>query len=187
MKTMKINFLKKAAFSSLLAVTFVMASCSNAPKQADEHNHDDHDHSHDHTTESVKPVFTDAGVNDVYQHYIHLKTALVAHDNNEAASGAEMLEKALINAGKEELAKSASGIKSANTLEEKRALLSAFSENLSEYLKQSKLESGVVYKQFCPMANGNEGGYWLASEKTINNPYYGDKMLKCGNIAEEIK
>jgi hypothetical protein len=182
---MKINFLKKATFSTFLAVTFLAASCSNAPKQADEHNHDDHDH--DHVTESVKPIFSDVAINDVYQHYIHLKTALVAHDNDEAASGAEMLEKALINAGNTDLAKSATEIKSANAIEEKRALLSTFSEKFGEYLKQSKLEAGVVYKQFCPMANGNEGGYWLASEKTINNPYYGDKMLKCGSISEEIK
>jgi Cu(I)/Ag(I) efflux system membrane fusion protein len=39
---------------------------------------------------------------------------------------------------------------------------------------------------FCPMAFDNKGGSWLQTEKTINNPYYGAAMLRCGEIKEEI-
>jgi hypothetical protein len=37
------------------------------------------------------------------------------------------------------------------------------------------------------MANKGDGGDWLSTEKEIRNPYYGDEMLECGRVAEEIK
>lgn len=38
----------------------------------------------------------------------------------------------------------------------------------------------TLYKQFCPMADEDRGAYWLSAEKRVANPYYGDKMLRCG-------
>jgi hypothetical protein len=37
------------------------------------------------------------------------------------------------------------------------------------------------------MALNNTGGYWLSSEEKILNPYFGDKMLKCGKIDSKIQ
>jgi Cu(I)/Ag(I) efflux system membrane fusion protein len=36
------------------------------------------------------------------------------------------------------------------------------------------------------MANNNNGAIWLSTEKDIKNPYYGDDMLTCGSVIEEI-
>jgi hypothetical protein len=36
------------------------------------------------------------------------------------------------------------------------------------------------------MAFNNEGAYWLSAEKEVNNPYFGDKMLHCGSVKEEL-
>jgi hypothetical protein len=36
------------------------------------------------------------------------------------------------------------------------------------------------------MAFNNTGGYWLSNSKEIRNPFFGDKMLKCGRIEKEI-
>ena len=44
-----------------------------------------------------------------------------------------------------------------------------------------------VYIEFCPMANDNKGGYWLSTEEKIQNPYFGKKMLKCGEVKATIK
>ena len=44
----------------------------------------------------------------------------------------------------------------------------------------------TFYVQHCPMANDNNGADWLSKEKEIKNPYYGDKMLKCGMVSETI-
>ena len=42
----------------------------------------------------------------------------------------------------------------------------------------------VVYKQYCPMADEDRGAYWLSKEKEVLNPYFGDAMLKCGEVKE---
>ncbi len=133
----------------------------------------------------VNPKFADAKVDEVYQHYIHLKTALVNEDAKEASSGAQMLATALKDAGIE--SKIIAGVVGVKDLKGKRAQFSNLSIELADTFKKSTLESGVVYKQYCPMANDNNGGYWLASEKKIQNPYYGSKMMGCGSVKEEIK
>ncbi len=40
---------------------------------------------------------------------------------------------------------------------------------------------------YCPMAFDNKGAYWLQNTTTINNPYYGARMLRCGEIRDTIK
>ena len=35
---------------------------------------------------------------------------------------------------------------------------------------------------YCPMAFDNKGAVWLQRGTTINNPYFGDAMLRCGDI-----
>jgi Cu(I)/Ag(I) efflux system membrane fusion protein len=44
----------------------------------------------------------------------------------------------------------------------------------------------TVYSQFCPMADNNNGADWLSLEKQISNPYFGDKMLRCGRTKQTI-
>ncbi len=48
---------------------------------------------------------------------------------------------------------------------------------LTEY--PYKPEEGSLFLNFCPMALG-KGGYWLQDEEELKNPYYGNKMLGCG-------
>jgi len=43
---------------------------------------------------------------------------------------------------------------------------------------------GELYESFCPMAFDNRGAAWLADEQGILNPYFGDSMLKCGEVRE---
>ena len=42
----------------------------------------------------------------------------------------------------------------------------------------------TLYQQFCPMYG--EGGAWLSLEKNIRNPYFGSKMMTCGEVQKEI-
>jgi len=44
-----------------------------------------------------------------------------------------------------------------------------------------------LFVQRCPMANNNKGAVWLSKEKNIRNPYFGEAMLTCGSVIEEIK
>lgn len=45
----------------------------------------------------------------------------------------------------------------------------------------------TVYVQHCPMALGNTGADWLAETDKVLNPYFGDKMLKCGVVKRTIE
>ena len=37
------------------------------------------------------------------------------------------------------------------------------------------------------MANNDKGAYWLSTDETIKNPYFGEMMLKCGTVAAVIE
>jgi len=45
----------------------------------------------------------------------------------------------------------------------------------------------TMYVQHCPMADNNTGADWLSLDEQIKNPYFGDKMLKCGSVTATIK
>lgn len=63
-------------------------------------------------------------------------------------------------------------------------------KHLSLYLVSAIETFGInekVYLQFCPMANNDHGGYWLSKEEHVLNPYFGDAMLKCGEVKQVIE
>ena len=63
-------------------------------------------------------------------------------------------------------------------------------KQLSTHLIKAVQLFGVnekVYVEFCPMADNNNGAYWLSKEEQILNPYFGDAMLKCGEVKQTIE
>lgn len=44
----------------------------------------------------------------------------------------------------------------------------------------------VYYLTFCPMARDNAGAYWLQTENIVWNSFYGDMMLRCGEIKKPL-
>ncbi|MEB8329549.1 DUF3347 domain-containing protein [Flavobacteriaceae bacterium KMM 6897] len=132
------------------------------------------------------PEFNDANLASSYDHYIHIKNALVNSDVNEAKKGVAMLVKVLIGIkGSGVVEKAANEIKNTDDLNVQRVAFSNLS-NAMEMLLKGNLKSGTIYKDYCPMAL-KEGAYWMSSEKEIQNPYYGDKMLTCGTVKETIQ
>jgi len=60
---------------------------------------------------------------------------------------------------------------------------------VSEHLISAVQSFGInetTYKQYCAMADSDNGAYWLSKEKQILNPYFGNMMLKCGEVKETI-
>ena len=51
-------------------------------------------------------------------------------------------------------------------------------------LEQTFGHSGeeVLYRAYCPMAFNNAGAEWVQRDSLIHNPYFGSKMLTCGEI-----
>lgn len=72
-----------------------------------------------------------------------------------------------------------------NELEKQRDHFTVVTKNT--YALAKAADSGqTLYYQYCPMAFDNNGGYWLSAQEEIRNPYFGDKMLKCGRVTETI-
>ena len=61
------------------------------------------------------------------------------------------------------------------------------SEALIKTIAAFGVQGKSIYVDYCPMANSDKGAYWLSATAEIRNPYYGDAMLKCGEIVEQIK
>ena len=132
--------------------------------------------------------FQSDSVQNLYNAYIGLKDALVATKFDNAKQEASKLAIALKNySGCENTALIANKIENAADIKAQRKEFTALSTDLIALFKHTELKSGTIYVQRCPMANNGDGGEWLASEKKIQNPYYGDEMMECGAVLEEIK
>jgi len=73
------------------------------------------------------------------------------------------------------------------TCEKKRIYFSKISDQVYNIVKSAKLQNAGIYHQFCPMAFNDKGGYWLSAEAEIKNPYFGKKMLECGETVDSLK
>jgi len=140
------------------------------------------------SSESAPEVkFADAGTSKIFKNYLALKNALLKSDAQATKVNAALLQTSLAEAKENGVALLAEKIVNGKDIQEQRVQLDTLTKATEKIVRAAKLQSGVVYKQFCPMANEGKGGYWLAVEADIKNPYYGAEMLECGEVTEEIK
>jgi len=67
-----------------------------------------------------------------------------------------------------------------------RPQFAAISDILKEILEKYEYKEDLkLYLSFCPMAFEGKGGYWVQDSEAIKNPYFGAKMLECGEIQRE--
>lgn len=141
-------------------------------------------------------------LNKVLDEYILLKNALVADDSKAASSYARSLLtsmeqidlKALKDQESQEqwmalsegILSSAKGIASNSSIETQRNHFKDLSVQLSKSVKLFGVNE-KVYEQFCPMADNDNGAYWLSLSEVIENPYFGSKMMKCGSVESVIE
>jgi hypothetical protein len=143
-------------------------------------------------TVSLSFIFTinlQSQSNTVLSTYLEIKDALVQTNSKNASLAASEMVRTL--EGKtDELSKKlrvdATAISNSSEMKMQRKYFDALSQNVYEYVKETGEKEGTVYKQFCPMAFNNTGAFWLAAEKEINNPYFGNMMLHCGSVKEEL-
>lgn len=72
----------------------------------------------------------------------------------------------------------------AANIEDARKHFSMLSFHILEMTETFGLDKEVVYKDYCPMAFGDQGAYWLSEQKEITNPYFGESMLSCGEVKQ---
>ncbi len=71
-------------------------------------------------------------------------------------------------------------------LEEKRKSFQIISDAMYDLIRTVKYDKAMVYQLHCPMAFGNSGANWLSSKDEVINPYFGDKMLHCGDVQDSL-
>jgi Cu(I)/Ag(I) efflux system membrane fusion protein len=71
-------------------------------------------------------------------------------------------------------------------VDEQRKQFGFLSDALINSIEAFGIAGEVLYVQHCPMAFDNEGGDWLALDEAIQNPYFGDKMMKCGAVKKSF-
>ncbi len=81
------------------------------------------------------------------------------------------------------IVKNLNGIIQMDGIEMKRKHFSVISDKLYNALESyGNPGHQSLYYQYCPMAFNDKGAYWISDKNEIRNPYFGDKMLKCGEV-----
>jgi len=156
-------------------------------------------------TQVAAPDYAAAGepirqqVAQLLSDYLKLKDALIVADPQVAKTQAQAILTAAGNIDVaaltaehqpfateklEKVKQSAAEIAGAANVEIQREHLEPLSEATFALTKAFDATDQKLYYQHCPMANNNQGAYWLSSNQAIQNPYMGEGMLKCGITAE---
>lgn len=140
---------------------------------------------------------------ELFQLYLPVKDALIATNPEDAKQAASTMLHEIrkiqssanhqINSSAYQewmkdlavLKHSAEYITKETDVEKIRSALSPLSDQLYQTILKFEVETGG-YRQFCPMAFDFKGAFWLSDSDSVLNPYFGDVMLTCGNVEEEL-
>ncbi|MEK6476576.1 DUF3347 domain-containing protein [Catalinimonas sp. 4WD22] len=172
MKSIIVNF----KLLALGLIIFGVSACSGSQES-------ESDTASEQTTDEVGGV---KKVGSVVAGYLKLKDALVASNPEEAKEYAVATLEVVDAVAMPEVQQSVKEIAATTDIEEQRRVFENFSIHLYRNLKASNVIEQTLYKQYCPMAFDDQGAYWLSAQEEIRNPYFGDRMLKCGRVEEEL-
>jgi hypothetical protein len=202
----KNNLIKTLAFAAFFASAVSITGCDSGNKT----HHDTHGAAlNDESKDSEEALPDYSGVNeefktqiiDLTNHYFHIKDALVKTNAEEAKIAAEnwlaaaegintadlgSIEADYFNNHFMELKKSVLEITSSEDVEKQREEFFNLSNGTYNLIKAFKAKATDIYLQYCPMAFNDKGAGWISNQKEIRNPYFGDKMLKCGKVKETL-
>lgn len=205
----------KSIFFSLLfsATAFAFfANCSGDKQEQATESHEGHEaeeHASDSSpkTEATQPQFQveqkfQEQLSSVFASYVELKDAFVGSDAKKVQTEASETKDALAKVDMKLVSGAAHNdwmnyltpiqaslkdIQASGDIEAQRKAFSNLSDNLYKSIKAFGLGGKEAFYDYCPMAFNNEGAYWLSDEPQIKNPYFGAKMLTCGEVKEKLK
>lgn len=200
----------KSIFFSLLltATVLVLSGCSGNKKEdaaTDSHHHEEE--VSEKTAQANAPQFEvseefQQQLGNVFTSYVSLKEAFVSSEAKQVKSEATATSQAVSKVDMKLLSGAAhtdwmtylaaienrlKEIQGSSDIEVQRKAFSALSDNLYKSIKAFGLGGKEAFYEYCPMAFDNEGAYWLSDQEKIRNPYFGDKMLTCGEVREKLK
>ncbi len=131
-------------------------------------------------------------LNDVFDHYTQLQSALAADNIQAAKKSAAHLAEAAEKVATEDLEssikkgwknhgdslKKAAQSAARSNLTEARTHFETISKAAIALAETARPKDLAVYR--CPMAFDNKGADWLQKKGDVSNPYFGSSMLRCG-------
>ena len=180
-----------------IAALIFFAACGGENQKADE-------------TKKVEPLLQSKNspdFNDKFSNlltsYYRLKDAFVSSNDTMAASQAKILiesaerlnlmevkaDSSIVGMANQyigSISSEAKALVAESNLEAKRKSFQMISDNMYDLVRTVHFDKEVVYHQFCPMAFNDAGAYWLSQSADIKNPYFGKKMLTCGEVKDSI-
>jgi Cu(I)/Ag(I) efflux system membrane fusion protein len=151
--------------------------------------------------EAETPIELKKQIDALVNQYIPLKNAFVDTDAQAAAAATQAFLDQMSKVNTELLEGEASAylmrqfnnlrshgekITETKEVEEQRRQFSFLSQSLIDLIEAFGTTNEILHVQHCPMALDNEGADWLALEEQIRNPYFGDKMMKCGLVKKSF-
>jgi len=136
-------------------------------------------------------------VSPLLEAYFQVKNALVKDDFRTAITLSKTIPQALSKISespgsttqnqqwetiKKDIQAAEKQLSAAKDISSVRTHFSSLSTPMLALVENFGASQEEIYKDFCPMAFGNKGGYWLSEVKEIANPYFGASMLTCGEV-----
>jgi hypothetical protein len=173
-------------------------------KDADRHQHKENEGLEHKTEETPQPVPDnfETQLAQVLQGYFETVDALAADDFRTATKKMELVQSRLkqvdpklLDEAKHEQWKqiyesadrAAQQFLNAPNIEAARTAFEPISEQMEKAVRTfGSGDLAPVYRVHCPMAFGSRGAYWLQPREQVNNPYYGERMLRCGSVTDTL-
>ncbi len=179
-----------------LVLIATLLACNNSDKEADKVK--DEPLAQSTNTSAFSESFSVLMTN-----YFHLKDNLVLSNDtlavasaNLVISSAEKLDLSALKADSnivstakmylETIVAETKGLVGEKDIEGKRKSFQMVSDNMYDLIRTVRYDKEVVYHQYCPMAFNDAGAYWLSRTSDIKNPYFGKKMLTCGEVKDSL-
>ncbi|HTN45720.1 MAG TPA: DUF3347 domain-containing protein [Flavipsychrobacter sp.] len=142
-----------------------------------------------------------ASLKPVMNSYLHLKNTLVDDNSTDASLAAHQFlatlssvdtaamtpaQKNSFNHIVPDMRIQAQHISENKKINDQRSYFKALSEDVH---KLARVFGGgrKLFVAHCSMAMDGKGASWISEFPEIRNPYFGDQMLECGEVKEELK
>lgn len=121
-------------------------------------------------------------VQTVFKAYFNVQTALAEDSIQEAKVAAGTLAKAVWSDSDDllpaKVSEQVQALVKTEDLTAAREVFKALSDSLIAYLNEKKVPAGIYREAYCAMAKAS----WLQVDSTLNNPYMGKEMPRCGKF-----
>ena len=189
----------KRIILSIVVASSILAACNNSSTNNKEVAQTAAANVDTSNATSTKPT---GPIKDILSDYLQMKNALAKDNDVDAATAGNKMVTTFANFSTTALTPEQSKLykdiqddakehaehigKNAGNIKHQREHFDMLSADVYQLVKT--FGSGqTLYYDHCPMYNGGKGANWLSENKEITNPYYGDSMLNCGTVTEELK